>query len=124
MEGKGFLCVLVLTLVLLLAGAVYADKSAVSLEGPSTVAKGSEVTIKVTVTHSANSAMHYTEWLNVTANNKEVAKWTYTGSQRPEAAVFTKEVKIKVTEDTEIRAEAVCNVHGSKGPGTIKISVK
>jgi desulfoferrodoxin (superoxide reductase-like protein) len=118
--GLGF----VFLLVLLIFGSASADKSAVSLEGPATAAKGTEVTIKITVTHSANSALHYTEWLKVTADNKELGKWNFTSGQRPEAAVFTREVKFKVLEDTEIRAEASCNVHGSKGPGTLKISVK
>jgi desulfoferrodoxin (superoxide reductase-like protein) len=62
--------------------------------------------------------------LKVTANKKEVARWDYTKENRPEGAVFTKEIKIKVTEDTEIVAEASCNNHGSRGPGTHKINVK
>ena len=42
----------------------------------------------------------------------------------PEAAVFTKEVKVKILENVEISAEANCNVHGSQGPATLKLSVK
>ena len=37
---------------------------------------------------------------------------------------FTKEIKIKVMEDTEITSEASCNKHGSKGPATHRITVK
>ncbi len=48
--------------------------------------KGSEVTLKVTVTHSANSATHYTEWVKVTANGKEIARWNFTSGQRPEGS--------------------------------------
>jgi desulfoferrodoxin (superoxide reductase-like protein) len=107
-----------------LSGVALADKAAVTIEGPASAAKGSEVTLKITVTHSANSATHYTEWLKVTANEKEIARWNFTSSQRPEAAVFTKEVKVTVLEATEVKAEASCNVHGSKGPSTLKISVK
>lgn len=105
-------------------GVALADKAAVTIEGPANAAKGSEVTLKVKVTHSANSALHHTEWLKVTANNKEVARWNYTSSERPDAAVFTKEVKVTVLETMEVKAEASCNVHGSKGPSTLKISVK
>ena len=35
---------------------------------------------------------------------------------RPEAAIFTKEVKLTVNEPLEIVAEANCNLHGSAGP--------
>jgi len=103
---------------------VFANKSEVTIEGPTQAAKGSEVTLRITVTHSANTASHYTEWLKVTANNKDVARWNYTKENRPEGAVFTKEVKIKVAEDTEIVAEASCNNHGSKGTTKHKIVVK
>jgi desulfoferrodoxin (superoxide reductase-like protein) len=113
-----------LVLVFLSTGVALADKAAVSIEGPVTAAKGSEVTIKVTVTHSANTARHYIEWVKISANNQEVAIWKFGDNQRPEAAVFTKEVKLKVLDATEIKAEASCNVHGSKGPGTFKISVQ
>jgi desulfoferrodoxin (superoxide reductase-like protein) len=82
------------------------------------------VTLRVIVTHNANSSSHYTEWLKVVANKKEIARWDYTKDKRPEAAEFTKEIKIKLMEDTEIIAEASCNNHGSKGPATHKITVK
>ena len=101
-----------------------ANKSEASIEGPTNAAKGSEVTLRITASHSVNTASHYTEWLKVTANNKEVARWDYTKDKRPEGAVFTKEIKIKVTEDAEIVAEASCNNHGSKGSVKHKITVK
>ena len=82
------------------------------------------MTLRITATHNANTASHYTEWLKVTANKKEVGRWDYTKENRPEGAVFTKEIKIKVMENTEIVAEASCNNHGSKGPVTHKITVK
>jgi desulfoferrodoxin (superoxide reductase-like protein) len=103
---------------------VFANKSEVTIEGPTQAGKGSEVTLRITATHNANTASHYTEWLKVMANNKEVARWDYSKENRPEGAVFTKEIKIKVTENTEIVAEASCNNHGSKGPAKHKIMVK
>jgi len=101
-----------------------ANKSEASIEGPTDAVKGSEVTLRITVTHNANTASHYTEWLKVMANKKEVGRWDYTKENRPEGAVFTKEIKIKVMENTEIVAEASCNNHGSKGPAKHKIMVK
>jgi len=103
---------------------VFANKSEVTIEGPTQAERGSEVTLRITATHNANTASHYTELLKVTANQKEVARWDYTKENRPEGAVFTKEIKIKVMEDTEIVAEASCNNHGSKGPAKHNIKVK
>jgi len=105
-------------------GVATANQSSVILEAPQSVQKGVELTIRVTVTHSANTSLHYTEWLKVTVNQKEVARWDYTGNNRPEAAVFTKEIKLKATENMDVTAQASCNIHGSKGPGTLKVTVR
>ena len=114
----------VLLLLIFHAGFAFGNKSVVSIEAPKTAPKGSEVTIKVTATHSANSALHYTQWLKLTVNGNEVARWDYSSSKRPEGEVFTREVKTKVVENVDIVAEASCNVHGSAGPATAKISVR
>jgi desulfoferrodoxin (superoxide reductase-like protein) len=106
------------------SGPVFANKSAVTLEGPTSAVKGSEVTIKITVTHSANSFLHYTKWLKVQANGQSVQQWDYTGSDRPPGETFTKEIKIKVLENTEVVADANCNMHGSAGPAKLMIQVK
>jgi desulfoferrodoxin (superoxide reductase-like protein) len=124
MKKSIVLGMLILAVLLLQGGPALANKSAASVEGPTNVAKGTEVTLRVTAMHNANSASHYTEWLKVTANKKEVARWDYDKDKRPEGAEFTKEIKIKVMEDTEIIAEASCNNHGSRGPATHKITVK
>jgi desulfoferrodoxin (superoxide reductase-like protein) len=116
--------ILILAIFLLQVGSAFANKSATSMEGPTSVAKGTEVTLRVKVTHNANSSSHYTEWLKVTANGMEIARWNYTKDNQPEAAEFTKEIKIKVGEDTELIAEASCNRHGSRGPTMHKITVK
>jgi desulfoferrodoxin (superoxide reductase-like protein) len=105
------------------SGPVFADKSAVTLEGPASAEKGSEVIIKITVTHSANSFIHYTKWLKVQAAGRPVQQWDFTAGNRPDGATFTKEVRIKVTENTEVVAEASCNVHGSAGPAKLMILV-
>ena len=116
--------VVMLAVLLFQVGVVFANKSEVTIEGPTQAERGSEVTLRITATHNANTASHYTEWLKVTANKKEVARWDYTKENRPEGAVFTKEIKIKVMEDTEIVAEASCNNHGSKGSAKHNIQVK
>lgn len=124
MKKSVALGILILAILLLQVGPTLANKSAVSIEGPSSVAKGTEVTLRIIVTHNANSPFHYTEWVKVTANKKEIGRWDYTKDNRPEAAEFTKEIKFKVLEDTEIVAEASCINHGSRGPAMHKITVK
>jgi desulfoferrodoxin (superoxide reductase-like protein) len=106
------------------AGLAFAGKSAVSIDAPQTAQKGSEVTIKITATHNANSAAHYTQWLKVTVNQKEVGRWEFSSGKRPEGEVFTREVKVKAVENMDVAAEANCNVHGSAGVATLKISVR
>jgi desulfoferrodoxin (superoxide reductase-like protein) len=105
-------------------GIALANKSSTSIEVPEGASKGSEIIIRVTVTHSANNFLHYTEWLRVRVGEKEIARWDFTRSQRPEGAVFTKEIKVTVDGNVEIEAEASCNIHGSKGPTTVKVTVK
>ena len=124
MKKSVALGILILAILLLQVGPTLANKSAVSIEGPSSVVKGTEVTLRITVTHNANSPSHYTEWVKVTVNKKEIARWDYTKDNRPEAAEFTKEIKFKVLEDTEVVAEASCINHGSRGPAMHKITVK
>lgn len=115
----------VLTLVILmLSNPAFANKSAVSIQAPTEVQRGSEAVIRVTVTHSDNNPIHYTEWLYVTVNGKEVARWNYSAFNRPEAGTFTKEIKVTATDNLDVKAEASCNLHGSAGPATSKISIK
>lgn len=121
MRSLGLAIISSLLILLGTARLASADKSAVSISAPEAAAKGQELVVRVTVTHSANSSLHYTQWLKVWANGKEIASFTYSGNQLPEGATFVKELKTRITEDTEIKAEASCNIHGSKGPQTVKI---
>ena len=119
------LSLMFLVMVVSLCGQdVWANKAATSIEVPEQITKGSEITIRVTVTHNANSFIHYTKWLQIMINGKEVARWDYTMGNRPEGAKFTKEIKYKAEEDIEIKAEASCNIHGSAGPSIVKVLVK
>lgn len=102
----------------------WANKAETIIEAPLSADKGSEITIKVTVIHSANSYFHHTEWLWVQVNGKEIAKWEYSGGNRPEGATFTKEIKVKVDGDLEIKGKASCNIHGSANVATAKVMAK
>jgi desulfoferrodoxin (superoxide reductase-like protein) len=121
---SGAFLFLVLWMAFLSAAPALADKAAVAIEAPKDAAKGSEVVIRLTVTHGANSERHHVEWVKVWANNQELTKWEFSSSKLPEGVPFTREVKYKVEGDAEIKAEASCNLHGSKGPTTIKILMK
>jgi desulfoferrodoxin (superoxide reductase-like protein) len=116
--------IFMLAIALVQINVASANKSEASVEGPADAAKGSEVTLRITVTHNSNTPSHYTEWLKVMANGKQIARWDYTRENRPEGAVFSKEIKVKVIENTEIVAESSCNNHGSKGPAKHKIMAK
>jgi desulfoferrodoxin (superoxide reductase-like protein) len=109
---------------LLTVQPVQADKSAVTISAPETAAKGSEVVVKLTITHKGNNFFHYTDWVTLKVNGKEVSRWEFSGSKRPEAEAFTREFKITINEPLELTAEANCNIHGSKGPAVWKIAVK
>jgi desulfoferrodoxin (superoxide reductase-like protein) len=116
--------ILFLAILFLQVSPTLANRSAASIEAPTSIAKGTEVILRVNVSHNANTSSHHTEWLKVTVNKKEIARWDYTKDKLPEAAEFSKEIKIKVMEDTEIIAEASCSNHGSRGPAIHKITVK
>ena len=123
MKKMGLFCISVLFVFSFHIGLALANQSSVSIEAPQTVEKDSEITIHFTVTHNGNNFLHYTKWLKIMINQKEIARWDYTAGQRPETAVFTKEIKVKATEKMEVTAEASCNIHGSKGPATVNIAI-
>ena len=116
--------ILFVMIVLVHGGYVWANKSTTSSAVPESIPKGSEITIRVTVTHNANNFLHYTKWLQIMVNGKEIARWDYTMGNRPEGATFAKEIKYNVDGDIEIKAEASCNIHGSEGPATAKVLAK
>ena len=120
---KQVVAILVVSLVLFSVNA-FANKTSVTIEGPESAVKGSEVTIKINVRHDGNNFFHYTKQVYVKANGKEIARWDFSATSRPENEVFTREVKLTLTEPTEIVAEGVCNIHGSDGPAVLKIRVE
>jgi len=100
---------------------LFANKTSVEIKAPESVKKGSEVTVTINVSHSGNNRFHHTEWVYVKADGKEIARWTFTGSDLPENENFTREVKLTVKADTVIESEGNCNRHGSNGVATITI---
>ena len=110
--------------MILFSGNAWANKAETKIEVPETAAKGSEITIRVTVFHSANNFFHHVEWLWIQVNGAEIARWDYTATHRPEGAMFTKEIKYKVEGDAEIKAKASCNIHGSAGEAVGRVSAK
>ena len=118
------ICSFVLCSGIFWAAPALADKAAVTIEAPASAAKGAEITIRLTVTHSSNTERHHVAWVKLWVNNQEVNKWEYSSSKLPEAVPFTREIKVNASGDLEIKAEASCNVHGGKGPAAVKITVK
>ncbi|MEW6670122.1 MAG: desulfoferrodoxin family protein [Thermodesulfobacteriota bacterium] len=115
----------VMALVLTLSSGVsFADKSVAAIEAPEQAAKGTEITVKIHVSHSSNSFFHYTDWVKVMVNGKEAARWEYSAGNRPEGAKFTKEMKLTIDGPTEIVAEANCNLHGGQPPAKLTIGLK
>lgn len=123
-KRAGFFILILLVAFCAQIGAAWANKSASTISVPESADRNAEITIRVTVTHSANSGTHHTEWLKVSVNGKEVGRWEFTSSSLPEGGTFTREIKHRLTENAEIRGEASCNVHGSAGANTARVKVK
>ena len=123
-KKAGLFFIQLLLVVLVWAGVAFANKASVSIEAPAEVPKGTEITIRLTVDHNADNMFHHVEWAELSVNNRQVGYWKYSAFDLPPAATFTIEIKYTVNEDTEIRGEASCNLHGSAGPGFFKIAIK
>ena len=117
---KHILFLVMFTGSLISATSLFANKSSVEITAPDSAVKGSEITIKIQVSHNGNSRFHHTEWAYIKVNGQEVARWKYPF----ESEVFTCEIKYKVIGPVEIQSEASCNLHGSAGIKTAKVNVK
>lgn len=105
-------------------GSVYANEGWVTIEAPAEAAKGSQLTIKLTVHHNANNIFHHINWAYLMAGEKEIARWEYGWLSLPEGENFTKEVTYTITDTVKITGEASCNTHGSKGKVVQTIAVR
>jgi desulfoferrodoxin (superoxide reductase-like protein) len=124
MLKKCFKAYAVVSLVLALSIPVLANKSSVTIDAPDSAREGEIISIRIKVTHKGNNFFHYTNWVYIKINDKEIARWGFTGSKRPEDETFTREVKYKVESTMTIVAEANCNIHGSAGKAIKTIQVK
>jgi len=114
----------VLVFVLLFSvSAAFANKASVNIQAPEKAAKGTDITIIITVSHSGKNMFHYTQWAKLTVNGKEISRWDYSWNDLPESEVFKKEVTYMVTEPLDITAEARCNIHGSAGPAKAHVDI-
>ena len=119
MRGKERIILRSLVPFLLLSFVVpcaWANKSSVSIEAPHAAKKGSEVEIKIHVSHNANNIFHYTKLAYVKADGEQLERWDYSWRDRPDGEEFTKRVTFTFRETTEVVAEASCNLHGGRGP--------
>jgi desulfoferrodoxin (superoxide reductase-like protein) len=123
-QKKQFFLAALLALFVGLPSLGWAGKSSVTIEAPATAQKGSEITIKLNVAHDGNSVAHYTQWVSLKVNGKEIHRWEFGAFSRPESDRFSKEVKVTVNEPLEIIAEASCNLHGSAGPAKANVEIK
>jgi desulfoferrodoxin (superoxide reductase-like protein) len=118
------LAVFIWAMFLLLPAPGFADKSSVTIEVSEKAEKESKITIQVNVRHSANNLFHYTNWVSVSVNGKEVKRWEFSSLNRPEEENFSREIQYRVNGPLEIVAEANCNMHGSAGPKEKTVHVK
>jgi desulfoferrodoxin (superoxide reductase-like protein) len=102
----------------------FANKTSVELTVPENAIINSTVKLIVKVKHNGNNSFHYTNWVIINANGKEIARWDYNKKNLPEKSDFVKEVDYKVTAPVEIEAQGNCSLHGSAGKKAAKISIK
>ena len=116
--------VTLLFVLLIFTTPAFANKASVTLQVPASAQKGSELTVRVNVSHEGNSFLHHVQWVYIKVNGKEIARWEYSSTNRPESENFFKEVKVTANEPLEIVAEASCNLHGSAGPAGAKVEIQ
>ena len=116
--------ILSLFVFLLFSFGAFANKTSVKIIAPEKAEKGTEITIKIEVTHMGNTKGHYTDWVYVKVNGEEYKRWEYSKENLPENQNFNLEFKIKAESNLEIIVEGNCNKHGSKGDDKVTIVVE
>jgi desulfoferrodoxin (superoxide reductase-like protein) len=112
-----------LLLLLTFSTSAFADKASVTIIVPESVKKGTEVTIKIKVIHSGNNFIHHVDWAQISVDGKEVKRWDYSWTNKPESGTFEREFKYVVTAPIEVSSQADCNMHGNNGVVKAKINV-
>jgi len=102
---------------------VLANKTSVSIKAPTEAEKGKEIKVVISVTHSGNTRLHHTDWVVLSVNGKEVKKWEYDRSNRPDSENFTLEYTLVIEEESVIEAQGNCNLHGSTGKDQVIVKL-
>ena len=120
---KYFKTCFIIFLICLVSSQVFADRSSTTIDAPDRAKKESIITIRITVTHNGNNFMHYTNWVYIKINGKQIARWDFKWKELPESEIFTREVSYTVEGPFTIESEANCNLHGSKGKTVKKVEL-
>jgi len=123
MKSKFKITSTLLVFFLFLSFGSFANKTSVKIVAPATVDSGTEITVKIEVTHMGNTKAHYTNWVVVKVNGEEYKKWEYTKESLPDTQNFTLEFKIVAKTNLEIVVEGNCSKHGSKGEDAATVKV-
>ena len=109
--------------LMLRPSAAEADQTKVRIEAPASAPAGTDITIRVDVTHNGNNFFHYTNWVWLKAGDTEIGRWTFSSQSRPENENFVREVHYTLTGPTVFTAQGNCNLHGSAGPAQAKVEI-
>jgi len=101
-----------------------ASTSSVQIEVPENAVMGEVILIRLHVSHEGNNFIHYTDWVYVAINGRELKKWTFSNFNKPESENFTRTIHYTVNGPVEISAEADCNIHGSAGIAKKNVVIK
>ena len=71
-KKRGLFMIQFLMVLLLGAEVALANKASVSNEAPAEITKGSEITIRLTITDSVDNLFHRVEWGQPILNNNEI----------------------------------------------------
>jgi desulfoferrodoxin (superoxide reductase-like protein) len=99
------------------------DQTAVRLEAPADAPAGSQITVKVHVTHEGNNFFHFTDGVWLKAGDREIGRWDFSAQERPEDENFVREVRYTVTGPVVFTAQGNCNVHGSAGAARAEVRI-
>ena len=106
---------------LITAGTAQANRSSVTLSEQVRYTESGQAIITCTVAHRGNNFLHHTDYVRVTADGREVARWNFSWRDIPESEIFTREAVLDASGPAMIEAEASCNIHGSKGPASMTL---
>lgn len=115
-----FACIILILLTFISISAT-ANKTSVKITAVKSAYKGTEITVTINISHNSNSTVHYTDWVYLKINGKEVKRWAYDKTRLPASANFSLSYKFTLTVNVSIEVMGDCNLHGSAGPATAKI---